>query len=198
VRHRNVCGIHEYGDDGPLRFITMEYISGVDLRKVLVESGGLPPAEAFDTCIHTAEGLQAIHDAGIVHRDLKTANLMRDSQGVVRLMDFGIAKEVNAQGGTATATGLVMGTPEYMSPEQARAKIDIVRTSMPGVVAFKSSLAAYLPRRDAARTIFTPGATPEGPVGKLPCRRCRSCVGARWDPAAVFDRRRVRPRHHPG
>ena len=73
-----------------------------------------------------AEGLQAIHEAGIVHRDLKTANLMRDGQGVVRLMDFGIAKQVG-EGATlgATATGLVVGTPEYMSPEQARGdKID--------------------------------------------------------------------------
>ena len=126
VRHRNVCGIHEYGDDGPLRYIAMEYIEGVDIRKILVESGGLPVEEAFDTCIHTAEGLQAIHEAGIIHRDLKTANLMRDSQGVVRLMDFGIAKQVGAEATLgATATGLVVGTPEYMSPEQARGgKID--------------------------------------------------------------------------
>src|SRR5262245_59856003 len=126
VRHRNVCGIHEYGDDGSLRYISMEYIEGVDLRKLLVESGGLPLGEAFDTAIRTADGLQAIHEAGSVHRDLKTANLMRDSNGVVRLMDFGIAMQVSeAPGATATATGLVVGTPEYMSPEQARGtKID--------------------------------------------------------------------------
>jgi serine/threonine-protein kinase len=121
VRHRNVCGIHEYGDDGALRYIAMEYIEGVDLRKLVLDKGGLPVAEAFDTCIHTAEGLQAIHDAGIVHRDLKTANLMRDAQGVVRLMDFGIAKQVSAEATAgATATGLIVGTPDYMSPEQAR------------------------------------------------------------------------------
>jgi serine/threonine-protein kinase len=121
VRHRNVCGIHEYGDDGALRYIAMEYIEGVDLRKLVLDTGGLPVAEAFDTCIHTAEGLQAIHDAGIVHRDLKTANLMRDARGVVRLMDFGIAKQVSAETTAgATATGLIVGTPDYMSPEQAR------------------------------------------------------------------------------
>jgi hypothetical protein len=115
------CGIHEYGDDGALRYIAMEYIEGVDLRKLVLETGGLPVAEAFDTCIHTAEGLQAIHDAGIVHRDLKTANLMRDAQGIVRLMDFGIAKQVSAEKTAgATATGLIVGTPDYMSPEQAR------------------------------------------------------------------------------
>jgi eukaryotic-like serine/threonine-protein kinase len=143
VRHRNVCGIHEYGDDGPLRYIVMEYIEGVDFRRILVEKGGLPAEEAFDTCIHTAEGLQAIHDAGIVHRDLKTANLMRDSHGVLRLMDFGIAKQVGAEaamGATATATGLVIGTPEYMSPEQARGvRIVDHRTDIYalGIVAFE-------------------------------------------------------------
>jgi serine/threonine-protein kinase len=126
VRHRNVCGIHEYGEDGGLRYIAMEYIEGIDLRKILTQQGPLPLDQAFDTCIHVAEGLQAIHDAGIIHRDLKTANLMRDAHNIVRLMDFGIAKQVG-EGATlgATATGLVVGTPEYMSPEQARGeKID--------------------------------------------------------------------------
>jgi serine/threonine-protein kinase len=125
VRHRNVCGIYEFGEDAGVRFIAMEYIEGVDLRKVLNEVGCLDPAAAFDTCIHVAQGLQAIHEAGIVHRDLKTANLMRDGQGVVRLMDFGIAKQVGDASHGQTATGLVVGTPEYMSPEQARGeKID--------------------------------------------------------------------------
>lgn len=131
VRHRNVCGIHEYGEDGGLRYIAMEYIEGVDLRKVLTEHGPLAVDQAFDTCIHVAEGLQAIHEAGIVHRDLKTANLMRDAQGVVRLMDFGIAKQVG-EGATmgATATGLVIGTPEYMSPEQARGEVATAASDM--------------------------------------------------------------------
>src|SRR5262249_31127962 len=138
----NVCGIHEYGDDGALRYIAMEFIDGVDLRKLLVERGPMPAAEAFDACIHTAEGLQAIHEAGIVHRDLKTANLMRDAHGVVRLMDFGIAKQVGGDvtPGGATATGLVMGTPEYMSPEQARGGKEIDHRSdiyALGVVAFE-------------------------------------------------------------
>ena len=140
VRHRNVCGIHEYGEDGGLRFIAMEFIEGVDLRRVLTEHGPLPPAQAFETCIHVAEGLQAIHEAGIVHRDLKTANLMRDAHGVVRLMDFGIAKQVG-EGATAgaTATGLIIGTPEYMSPEQARGEKVDQRSDIYalGIVAFE-------------------------------------------------------------
>jgi serine/threonine protein kinase len=120
IRHRNVCGIHDFGQDGHLQFISMELIEGVDFRKVLQERGALPVAEAFDVAIQTAKGLQAIHDAGIIHRDLKTPNLMRDAQGIVRLMDFGIAKDTAATGGDQTMTGLIVGTPEYMSPEQAR------------------------------------------------------------------------------
>jgi serine/threonine protein kinase len=126
VSHRNVCRIHEYGEDGPLRYISMEYLEGTDLKQELREKGPPPPEEAFDVTIQVADGLQAIHDVGIIHRDLKTPNLMRDGRGVVRLMDFGIAKEDNDTGsGALTSTGQVMGTPEYMSPEQCRGeKID--------------------------------------------------------------------------
>jgi serine/threonine protein kinase len=125
VSHRNVCRIHEYGEDGPLRYISMEYLEGSDLKQELRDRGSLAPHDAFDVVIQVAEGLQAIHDVGIIHRDLKTPNLMRDARGVVRLMDFGIAKEGNDTGGALTSTGQVMGTPEYMSPEQCRGeKID--------------------------------------------------------------------------
>jgi len=125
VSHRNVCRIHEYGEDGPLRYISMEYLEGNDLKQELRDRGSLGAHEAFDVVIQVAEGLQAIHDVGIIHRDLKTPNLMRDARGVVRLMDFGIAKEGNDTGGALTSTGQVMGTPEYMSPEQCRGeKID--------------------------------------------------------------------------
>ena len=124
VRHPNVCGIHEYGSDGPYRFIVMELIEGQDLRRILHERGAFPPEEACSLAIEVTEGLQAIHAVGIVHRDLKSPNIMLDRSGRVRLMDFGIAKQTGAEatGGSATATGLVLGTPEYMSPEQARGK----------------------------------------------------------------------------
>jgi hypothetical protein len=126
VRHRNVCGIHEYGQDGHLRFIAMEFVDGIDLKRLMVQRGFLPPEEAFDVVIQVAAGLQAIHEAGVVHRDLKTPNIMRDASGVVRLMDFGLAKQFGVdETSGATATGTIVGTPEYMSPEQARGeKID--------------------------------------------------------------------------
>jgi serine/threonine protein kinase len=124
VRHRNVCAIHEYGEDGALRYISMEFIQGTDLRRIVRATGGPLPHEAYQISEQAAEGLQAIHEAGIIHRDLKTSNIMRDSRGFVRLMDFGIAKDSSGDGGT-TSTGQIIGTPEYMSPEQIRGdKID--------------------------------------------------------------------------
>jgi serine/threonine protein kinase len=117
VRHRNVCAIHEYAEDGALRCLAMELVEGMNLKQIIDQRGRFGTEEAFALSIQVADGLQAIHDAGIIHRDLKTANLMRDPQGLLRLMDFGIAKEWRKD---VTATSQVLGTPEYVSPEQAR------------------------------------------------------------------------------
>jgi serine/threonine protein kinase len=125
VSHKNVCRVHDYGREEDLLYIVMELVEGVDLKQVLRESGPLPPAEALDVAVHLAEALQAIHDEGIIHRDLKTPNVMRDANGIVKLMDFGIAKSQEPSLTGATATGHIVGTPEYMSPEQVRGeKID--------------------------------------------------------------------------
>jgi serine/threonine-protein kinase len=121
VRHRNVCGIHEFGSDGETSYIVMELIRGTDLKRLVRQKGGLPPEEAFEICIQIAEGLQAIHEAGIIHRDLKTSNVMLDSRGRAAVMDFGIAKDTQQSlSSGATAVGQLIGTPEYISPEQAR------------------------------------------------------------------------------
>jgi serine/threonine protein kinase len=140
VHHENVCGIHEYGEDGGLRFIVMEFIEGTDLKHALRERGPLPKDEACDIAIQVAEGLTAIHAAGIVHRDLKTPNIMVDLQGRVRLMDFGIAKRfVGGDTGSLTATGVIVGTPDYMSPEQARSCESDARSDLYslGIVTFE-------------------------------------------------------------
>lgn len=120
VRHRNVCTIHDFGEDRGLLYISMELVSGVDLKKSLRQSGGLSPEKAYGIAIQVAEGLQAVHEAGIIHRDLKTSNIMVDGQGLARLMDFGVAKRLGE--GTLTAAGHIVGTPEYMSPEQAQGR----------------------------------------------------------------------------
>jgi serine/threonine-protein kinase len=121
VRHVNVCAIHEYGDDGPLQFVAMELVDGADLQRLLRETGPLPRVEIFDVALQVVRGLAAIHDAGVIHRDLKTSNIVRDRSGAVRLLDFGIAKR-RTPTGTLALTGVerVVGTPEYMSPEQIR------------------------------------------------------------------------------
>jgi serine/threonine-protein kinase len=140
VRHRNVCTIHDFGEEQGLVFISMEFIDGVDLKKAISRAGrGLPTGQAYDIVGQIAEGLEAVHEAGIIHRDLKTPNVMLDGRGVARLMDFGLAKQEHQEGGSATATGHVVGTPEYMSPEQAQggrldARCDIYAL---GVVAFE-------------------------------------------------------------
>jgi serine/threonine protein kinase len=122
VSHHNVCRIHEYGEDGDLSFISMAFIEGKDMRQRLAQHPeGLPTAEALEIATQSARGLQAIHDAGIIHRDFKTSNIMYDALGVIRLMDFGVAKDAAESASTAlTGNGSVVGTPEFMSPEQCR------------------------------------------------------------------------------
>ncbi|HSD27535.1 MAG TPA: serine/threonine-protein kinase [Vicinamibacteria bacterium] len=119
VSHPNVCRIHEYGEAGALRFISMELVKGKSLKDVLA-AGPLPAERAFDVAEQAARGLVAIHGVGIVHRDLKPANLTLDETGRVRVMDFGIAKSAGKAGDTTA--GYLLGSPEYMSPEQARGR----------------------------------------------------------------------------
>ncbi len=122
VSHKNVCRIHEYGEDRGVRYISMAYVDGIDLKQLLRQQGPMPPRDAFEAMIRVADALQAIHDEGIIHRDLKTPNIMLDAKGVVRLMDFGIAKQDQGDGLSMTVTGQIIGTPEYMSPEQVQAQ----------------------------------------------------------------------------
>jgi serine/threonine-protein kinase len=101
----------------------MELVVGANLKDLLRE-GPLPPERAFDVSVQLAEGLHAVHEQGIIHRDFKPANVMIDGRGVVKLMDFGIAKEAGSDRSSPTVSGHVLGTPEYMSPEQARGAVD--------------------------------------------------------------------------
>jgi eukaryotic-like serine/threonine-protein kinase len=123
IRHRNVCSIFGDGEERGILYLCMELVEGKDLRRLVQERGPLPEAEAYELAIQAAEGLHAIHEAGIVHRDLKASNVMQDARGVVRLMDFGLARQSAPGVSTGlTASGGVVGTAEYMSPEQARAE----------------------------------------------------------------------------
>ena len=131
ISHTNVASLYEYGVYGELQFISMELLDGVTLRKTLRDRGqGLDWPEAFGAVISLAAGLKAIHDAGIIHRDLKTENIIIE-EGVVRLVDFGIAKGmVQKAGAPLTRLGMILGTPQFMSPEQCQAKTVDARTDI--------------------------------------------------------------------
>jgi serine/threonine protein kinase len=121
VTHKNVCRIHDYGEAASVRFISMQFVDGIELRQMVRSHGRLGVGEGYDIALQLVDGLEAIHDQAIVHRDLKTSNVMIDRRGTALLMDFGIAKLWEGDAGAAlTAFGQVIGTPEYMSPEQAQ------------------------------------------------------------------------------
>jgi len=123
VTHRNVIRIYDLGQASGVRYITMEYVEGRDLRVLLNEKGKLTPEEAVPIFLQIAAALEAAHHAGVVHRDLKPQNVMVDQDGRVYVMDFGVAGSLETPG--MTQTGALMGTPEYMSPEQAKGmKVD--------------------------------------------------------------------------
>jgi eukaryotic-like serine/threonine-protein kinase len=118
VTHKNVIRIFDLGRAGGVRFITMEYIEGQDLRSVVRKGGKLPLASCVEVIQQVCLALDAAHAEKVVHRDLKPQNIMLDAQGKVYVMDFGIARSVGSEG--LTMTGAVVGTPEYMSPEQVK------------------------------------------------------------------------------
>jgi len=118
VTHRNVIRIFDLGEAGGIKFITMEYIVGRDLRSLLIEKGKLPPAEAVAIIEQVCLALEAAHSEGVVHRDLKPQNIVVSGDGKVCVMDFGIARSIELEG--MTRTGGLVGTPEYMSPEQVQ------------------------------------------------------------------------------
>ena len=123
LSHPNICGIYDFGEtpDG-LIYLAMEFIEGTSLTDLIEKDGSLQPSRAASIIHQTGDALQVAHDAGIVHRDLKPDNIMiarnRDGTDLVKVVDFGIAKASSSDAQKVTKTGMVVGTPEYMSPEQ--------------------------------------------------------------------------------
>jgi len=118
VTHKNVIRIYDLGQADGIKFITMDFVEGQDLRHALSEKGKFPPKEAARILLQICRALEAAHSEGVIHRDLKPQNIMLDSAGRLYVMDFGIARSAYLPG--MTQTGALIGTPEYMSPEQAR------------------------------------------------------------------------------
>jgi serine/threonine protein kinase/Tfp pilus assembly protein PilF len=120
IRHKTVCQMFDLGEDKGKHYITMEYVPGEDLKSFIRRAAPLNTTRALSIARQICEGLAEAHSLGVVHRDLKPSNIMIDREGNTRIMDFGIARSMTASG--LTEEGIIIGTPEYMPPEQAEAR----------------------------------------------------------------------------
>jgi TolB-like protein/Tfp pilus assembly protein PilF/tRNA A-37 threonylcarbamoyl transferase component Bud32 len=120
ISHKNICRMYDLGREAGFYFITMEYVSGEDLRSFIRRARRLDVGTAVSIGRQICEGLLEAHRLGVVHRDLKPGNIMIDREGNAKIMDFGIARSLKGKG--ITGAGVMIGTPEYMSPEQVEGK----------------------------------------------------------------------------
>lgn len=120
ITHKNVCRMFDLSKTEKTPYITMEYVSGEDLKSSLRRMGPLHVGKAIFIAKQVCEGLGEAHKLGVIHRDLKPQNIMIDKQGYAHIMDFGIARSTKAKG--VTTSGMMIGTPDYMSPEQVEGK----------------------------------------------------------------------------
>jgi eukaryotic-like serine/threonine-protein kinase len=138
LNHPNIVAVYDTGEDtlgsGPtaitVPFIVMEYVDGMTLRQLLGSGRRLLPERALEITSGILAALDYSHRHGIVHRDIKPANVMLTRSGEVKVMDFGIARALAAQGQTMTATSQVMGTAQYLSPEQAKGEVVDARSDL--------------------------------------------------------------------
>ena len=126
LSHPNLVAVHDYGQDGPLAWLVMEYVDGSNLRE-LIRAGKLDPAEALSLVPRICDALQFAHDHGVVHRDVKPENILVDREGGVKIADFGLAKLIGTPAAVVSLTGTqdVLGTLRYMAPEQLDRPLEV-------------------------------------------------------------------------
>jgi tRNA A-37 threonylcarbamoyl transferase component Bud32 len=126
LQHPNIVALHDFGEVDGYYFLVMEYADGLNLRQIM-QRGDLTPREALAIVPQICDGLQYAHDAGVIHRDIKPENVLIDRNGKVKITDFGLAKIVDPDGPshTLTGSGQIMGTPQYMAPEQLTSSRDV-------------------------------------------------------------------------
>ncbi|HJU84377.1 MAG TPA: protein kinase [Holophagaceae bacterium] len=148
ITHKYVLRTHDYGDAEGVPFVSMEYLRGVTLKQLLDDRGRLPLPLVLRIGRQVAEGLEAAHAEGVVHRDIKPLNVLFDARGDVKLMDFGLAAPVAAAG--TDKEGQVFGTPRYMAPEQVRGERVDPRTDLYSLGIMLFELASGTPPFDDA------------------------------------------------
>ncbi len=119
LSHANIVRAHDASEAGGVHYLVMEYVPGQDLSSYVKQHGLLPIDQALDCVIQAARGLEYAHQQGVMHRDIKPANLLLSDEGVVKVLDLGLARFEQQGDASLTRTGMVMGTFDYMSPEQA-------------------------------------------------------------------------------
>ncbi len=129
LEHPNIVQVFDVGESSGIHYLTMQYIEGKSLERILEERGKLPLAQAVAIGKRIAMALAAAHKAGVVHRDIKPANVLVSKEGVVKVVDFGLARHVES-GQTISSTGQIIGTPHYMAPEQAKGEKVDARTDI--------------------------------------------------------------------
>ena len=122
ISHKNILRIHDMGEVGPVKFISMAYVEGQDLHQILMDNPQMPLERVLKFSRQLAEALAAAHAEGVVHRDLKPQNILVNKDDQIYVSDFGLAKSFNEGAVGMTRTGAFMGTPRYMSPEQVEGK----------------------------------------------------------------------------
>jgi serine/threonine-protein kinase len=120
LSHPNIGTVHDFGEDDGTAFLVMELLSGEPLSALIRSRAPMPQDEVTEILYQAAIALQAAHDAGVVHRDVKPANIVVDDDGYAKLTDFGIARALSEA--PMTQTGEVLGTPHYLAPEQAQGR----------------------------------------------------------------------------
>lgn len=124
LNHPAIVAVYDTGEaetaTGPLPYIVMEYVDGITLRDIVKDDGPMPIRRAIEVIADSCQALNFSHQHGIIHRDVKPANIMISKTGAVKVMDFGIARAVSDAGNSVTQTAAVIGTAQYLSPEQAR------------------------------------------------------------------------------
>ncbi len=138
ITHRNVVRTHDFGECDGLWYLTMEYVEGLTVRELLDVRGKLEVEPALAIGVQLAESLVVAHGMGVMHRDLKPQNLLLDDAGVLKVMDFGVARLIESTA-THTQDGMIVGTPMYMSPEQLTGEAVDARADLyaVGVVLFE-------------------------------------------------------------
>jgi serine/threonine protein kinase/TolB-like protein len=122
ISHKNILRIHDLGDAGGVKFITMALVEGTDLSGLIEKGGRLPFDRALKFTRQLCSALEAAHNEGVVHRDLKPQNILIDQSDNIYVSDFGLAKSLESEATMMTRTGQILGTPRYMSPEQVEAR----------------------------------------------------------------------------